>query len=61
MKIDLKGLDEKTVEKVGSPEYFKSAEGKKDKKSEEAFFKQGEKPEVRSDPGVFVLACADNV
>ena len=47
MKVDLKGLDEKTVEKVASPEYFKGKEGKKDKKSEEAFFKQGEKPEVR--------------
>ena len=48
MKVDLKGVDEKTLEKVGSPEYFKSAEGKKDKKGEEAFFKQGEKPEVSS-------------
>ncbi|MBE7182626.1 MAG: hypothetical protein INR71_15710 [Terriglobus roseus] len=46
--VDLSGLDAKTVEKVGGDEYF--AREKKDKKTgEDAFFKQGEKPEVSSD------------
>lgn len=43
--VDLKGIDEKIVEKVGGEGYF-SREKKQDKKGEEAFFKQGEKPEV---------------
>ena len=47
MKVDLKGIDEKTVEKVGEEGYF-TRDKKRDKKGEEAFFKQGEKPEVRA-------------
>jgi ribosomal protein L14E/L6E/L27E len=45
MKVDLKGIDSATVEKVGKDGYF-TAEKKKEKAGEEAFFKQGEKPEV---------------
>ncbi|KAL8967599.1 MAG: hypothetical protein Q9183_002838 [Haloplaca sp. 2 TL-2023] len=45
MKVDLKGIDQKTVEKVGEEGYF-AREKKQDKSGEEAFFKQGEKPEV---------------
>ncbi|KAI9722241.1 MAG: hypothetical protein M1812_001713 [Candelaria pacifica] len=45
-KVDLKGIDEKTVEKVGGEGYF-TREKKQDKKGEEAFFKQGEKPEKK--------------
>jgi len=45
LKVNLKGIDEKTVEKVGEEGYF-TREKKQDKKGEEAFFKQGEKPEV---------------
>jgi large subunit ribosomal protein L6e len=45
-KVELKGLDEKTVEKAGEKDYF-TADKKKEKAGEEAFFKQGEKPEVR--------------
>lgn len=45
MKVDLKGIDEKAVEKVGEEGYF-TREKKNDKVGEEAFFKQGEKPEV---------------
>lgn len=45
MKVDLKGIDEKTLEKVGQDGYF-TREKKQDKSGEEAFFKQGEKPEV---------------
>lgn len=45
LKVELKGLDSKTIDKVSEKGYF--TEGKsKDKKGEEAFFKQGEKPEV---------------
>ncbi|KAI9774463.1 MAG: hypothetical protein M1835_006035 [Candelina submexicana] len=45
-KVDLSGIDDKTVEKVGSEGYF-TREKKQDKKGEEAFFKQGEKPEKK--------------
>lgn len=45
-KVELKGVDEKTVEKAGAEGYF-TREKKQDKNGEEAFFKQGEKPEVR--------------
>lgn len=43
--IDLKGVDASVVEKAGKDGYF-TAEKKKEKAGEEAFFKQGEKPEV---------------
>ena len=46
MKVDLKGVDSKTVERVSEKGYF-TGEKKKQKASEEAFFKQGEKPQVR--------------
>lgn len=47
-KVDVKGIDEKTLEKVSGDSYFVREGGKKDKgKSEEAFFKQGEKPEKK--------------
>lgn len=45
-RVDVSGVDSAAIEKVSAPEYFtkdKAAE----KKTEEAFFKQGEKPEVR--------------
>ncbi|MCJ1484580.1 hypothetical protein MMC06_004751 [Schaereria dolodes] len=45
-KVELKGIDEKTVEKVGEEGYF-TREKKQDKAGEEAFFKQGEKPEKK--------------
>lgn len=44
-KVDLSGIDEKTVEKVSEDGYF-TRDKKQDKQAEEAFFKQGEKPEV---------------
>lgn len=44
-KVDLSGIDEKTVEKVSEDGYF-TREKKQDKQGEEAFFKQGEKLEV---------------
>jgi large subunit ribosomal protein L6e len=46
-KVDIKGLDEKTLERVGGDSYF-TREKKSGKKGEEEFFKQGEKPEVRT-------------
>ncbi|KAI5284849.1 hypothetical protein KEM54_001019 [Ascosphaera aggregata] len=45
-KVDLKGVDEKILEKASTPEYF-VREKKAEKKGEEAFFKQGEKPEKK--------------
>ena len=45
-KVELKGIDSKTVEKVSGEGYF-AREKKEETKGEEAFFKQGEKPEVR--------------
>ncbi len=44
-KVDLAGVDPKKVEEVAQPKYF-TAEKAKDKTGEEAFFKQGEKPQV---------------
>jgi len=45
-RVDLKGVDEKTLEKVSAPDYF-TKEKSKEKKSEEAFFQQGEKAEKK--------------
>ncbi|KAI4136699.1 MAG: hypothetical protein L6R39_007657 [Caloplaca ligustica] len=45
VKVDLKGIDEKVVEKVAEEGYF-TREKAEQKVGEEAFFKQGEKPEV---------------
>jgi len=46
VKVDLKGIDEETVEKVSAEGYFSREKGK-GKQGEEAFFKQGEKPESK--------------
>ena len=43
--MDLKGVDEKVVEKVGEEGYF-TRDKAENKKGEEQFFAQGEKPEV---------------
>lgn len=45
-RIDIAGVDSKALEKISAPDYF-TKEKKAEKKTEEAFFKQGEKPEVR--------------
>lgn len=46
-RVDLKGVDQKTLEKVSEPGYFtRDKKTDKQNKGEEAFFKQGEKPEV---------------
>ncbi|KAF2083544.1 60S ribosomal protein L6 [Saccharata proteae CBS 121410] len=45
-KVDLSGIDSAVVDKVGGDDYF-TREKKQDKKGEEAFFKQGEKPEPK--------------
>ena len=50
--VELKGIDEKTVEKVGADGYFSREKSKSGKKGEEEFFKQGEKPEVRVCPAL---------
>lgn len=45
-KVDISGIESSVVEKVGGDAYF-AREKKSKAKGEEAFFKQGEKPEVR--------------
>jgi large subunit ribosomal protein L6e len=45
-KVDIAGLDEKKVDEVSQPKYF-TAEKAKEKAGADAFFKQGEKPQVR--------------
>jgi len=45
-KVEVSGLDAKKVEEVSQPKYF-TAEKAKEKAGEEAFFKQGEKPEKK--------------
>ncbi|GAM86096.1 hypothetical protein ANO11243_041060 [Dothideomycetidae sp. 11243] len=45
-KVDINGIDSKTLEKVGGDAYF-AREKKSEKKGEEAFFKQGEKPQPK--------------
>lgn len=45
-KVDISSIDAATLEKVSAPEYF-TKEKAKEKKTEEAFFKQGEKPEKK--------------
>ncbi|EEA20439.1 60S ribosomal protein L6 [Talaromyces marneffei ATCC 18224] len=45
-KVDLSGIDAATLEKVAASDYF-TKEKAQEKKTEEAFFKQGEKPEKK--------------
>lgn len=45
-KVDISGLDQSTVDKIAKPEYFAREKKSKKQKGEEAFLKQGEKPEV---------------
>jgi large subunit ribosomal protein L6e len=45
-------VDTKTLEKISEPNYFTKEKKSEKAKTEEAFFKQGEKPEV--DP---YIAC----
>ncbi|RAO65605.1 uncharacterized protein BHQ10_001617 [Talaromyces amestolkiae] len=45
-KVDLSGIDSATLEKVAASDYF-TKEKAQEKKTEEAFFKQGEKPEKK--------------
>lgn len=45
-KVDLSEVDSSALDKVSKPEYFVREKKSKSEKGEEAFFKQGEKPEV---------------
>ncbi|CCU81952.1 unnamed protein product [Blumeria hordei] len=45
-KINLAGVDQKKIDEVSGDKYFALEKGEK-KKGEEAFFKQGEKPEKK--------------
>ena len=52
-KVDLKGIDGKAVEKVSTEGYF-TREKAQQKKGEEQFFSQGEKPEVGPEELCFI-------
>ncbi|KAH0434390.1 60S ribosomal protein L6-B [Colletotrichum kahawae] len=45
-KVDVSGLDAKKIEEIAQPKYF-TADKTKQKAGEEAFFKQGEKPQKK--------------
>ncbi|KAK1769774.1 ribosomal protein L6e-domain-containing protein [Phialemonium atrogriseum] len=45
-KVDVSGVDQKKIEEIAQPKYF-TAEKAKEKAGEEAFFKQGEKPQKK--------------
>ncbi|KAK1150120.1 60S ribosomal protein L6 [Aspergillus melleus] len=45
-QVDVSGVDAKTLEKVSAADYF-TKEKVNEKKTEEAFFKQGEKPQKK--------------
>lgn len=45
-KVDLSGVDSKVLDKVSQHGYFTEDKKSGKDKSEDAFFKQGEKPEV---------------
>jgi len=45
-KVDISGLDAKKVDEISQPKYF-TADKTKEKAGEEAFFKQGEKPQKK--------------
>lgn len=55
--IDVKGIDQAVLDKIGGDKYFTS-EKKEQKKGEEAFFKQGEKPDVNSPKSDLVAASS---
>ena len=44
-RVDLKGIDQRAVDKVSEEDYF-TREKAQQKRGEEQFFSQGEKPEV---------------
>lgn len=46
-KVDLKGVEDKTLEKISEPNYFTKERKSEKAKTEEAFFKQGETPEKK--------------
>ncbi|KAI0482804.1 ribosomal protein L6e-domain-containing protein [Xylariaceae sp. FL0804] len=46
VKVDLAGLDSKKIDEIAQAKYF-TRDRAKDKASEEAFFKQGEKPQKK--------------
>lgn len=46
-KVDLSEVDSSALDKVSKPEYFVREKKSKSEKGEEAFFKQGEKPEAK--------------
>lgn len=45
-KVDISGIESSALDKISKPDYFVREKKSKSEKSEESFFKQGEKPEV---------------
>lgn len=45
-RVDLSEVDSSALDKVSKSDYFVREKKSKSEKSEDAFFKQGEKPEV---------------
>lgn len=45
-KVEVSGLDQKKIDEISQPKYF-TADKTKEKAGEEAFFKQGEKPQKK--------------
>lgn len=58
-KVDLSGVDSSALDKVSKPEYFVREKKSKSEKGEEAFFKQGEKPEVHPNLSRLLLTNAN--
>ena len=56
-KVDLAGVDSKKIEEIAAPNYF-TADKAKQKAGEEAFFQQGEKPQVRFWPSIRCMTSA---
>jgi Ribosomal protein L6e len=56
-KVDVKGVDRSTLDKIADEKYFAREKKSKKEKGEETFMKQGEKPEVSQPPP---LANADS-
>lgn len=57
----MSGLDKKTMEKFGDEKYFAREKKSKKEKGEDAFMKQGEKPEVCFTSGRYSAVAAANI
>src|SRR4051794_27709291 len=56
LKVDLSGVPEAKINEIAAPKYF-TADKEKEKAGEEAFFKQGEKAQVRKAKHIWNWKC----